>query len=220
MSNTIKAILFDFGGVFTDSPFTAVDEFGAGIGAAPGQVSQIVFGSYEKDGDHPWHQLERGEITIEEARQGIMALAREQGLAVDIYELFMQMAASKAGAGARAPLVARVQQLKAEGYRLAIITNNVREFAEGWRSLLPFDVDAVFDVVVDSSVIGVRKPNPAIFEHTLKLLDDIEPHAAVFLDDYQGNVASADALGMKTILVGPDPHQTIRDLDAILRNEG
>lgn len=216
MSNTIKAVIFDFGGVFTDSPFTAVDDFGASIGAAPGQVSQIVFGSYEKDGDHPWHQLERGEISIEEARQAILALGQQQGLAIDIYEMFMKMAASKAGAGARAPLVERVQQLKAEGYRLAIVTNNVREFAEGWRSLLPFDVDSVFDVVVDSSAIGLRKPNPAIFEHTLKLLDDIEPHAAVFLDDFHANVASADALGMKTILVGPDPHQTIRDLDAVL----
>jgi putative hydrolase of the HAD superfamily len=216
MSNAIKAVIFDFGGVFTDSPFTVVDDFGISIGAAPGQVADIVFGSYAEDGDHPWHKLERGEITLEDTRQAVLALGQAQGLSVDIYEMFMKMAQSKAGAGARQPLIDRVLELKDAGYRLAIITNNVREFADGWRSLLPFDVDAVFDVVVDSSAVGMRKPDPAIFHHTLQLLDNIDPGSTVFLDDFHGNVAAANALGMKTVLVGPDPYQAISDLNRLL----
>jgi epoxide hydrolase-like predicted phosphatase len=216
MNNPIKAVIFDFGGVFTDSPFTAVDEFGVTLGAAPGQIAEIVFGSYENDGDHPWHRLERGEITLEDTRQAVLALGKAQGFNVDIYEMFMKMAASKAGASERQVLVDRVLELKKAGYQLAIITNNVREFADGWRSLLPFVVEEVFDVVVDSSAVGMRKPNPAIFLHTLKLLDNVDASAAVFLDDFHANVAAAGALGMKTVLVGPDPAQAIRDLDVLL----
>jgi putative hydrolase of the HAD superfamily len=216
MSKAIKAVIFDFGGVFTDSPFTTVDEYGVNLGAAPGVVAEIVFGSYEQDGDHPWHRLERGEITLEDTRQAVMALGKAQGLSVDIYEMFMKMAASKAGAGARQVLVDRVLALKAAGYRLAIITNNVREFADGWRSLLPFKVEEVFDVVVDSSAVGMRKPNPAIFHHTLQLLGGIDPTLTIFLDDFHANVAAASALGMKTVLVGPDVAQAVKDLDALL----
>jgi len=216
MSNAIKAVIFDFGGVFTDSPFTTVDEFGVALGAAPGQIAEIVFGSYEQDGDHPWHRLERGEITLEDARQAVLALGVAQGFKVDIYEMFMKMAASKAGASERQVLVDRVLELKKAGYRLAIITNNVREFADGWRSLLPFKVEEVFDVVVDSSAVGMRKPNPAIFHHTLQLLEGIDPTLTIFLDDYHANIAAASALGMKTVLVGPDAAQAVKDLDALL----
>ena len=60
----IKAILFDFGGVFTLSPFTAFEDMGAELGAKPGQVNEIMFGPYGVNGDHPWHRLERVEITL------------------------------------------------------------------------------------------------------------------------------------------------------------
>ena len=72
MSDQIKAVLFDFGGVFTDSPFGAVEEHGLSLGAAPGQISDIVFGGYHEDGDHPWHRLERGELS----REGMQVLEK------------------------------------------------------------------------------------------------------------------------------------------------
>ena len=84
MTTELKAVLFDFGGVFTDSPFHAVSAYGEKIGASHEQVTEIVFGGYAVDGDHPWHQVERGEITLEAARDGIMALGPEHGLDVDI----------------------------------------------------------------------------------------------------------------------------------------
>ncbi len=162
MTKPFDAILFDFGGVFTDSPFHAVQAFGEKKRIDPNLVTTIVFGSYEQDGAHPWHQLERGEISLERCRDLILAHGQEQGLQVDIYELFAEMAGNNAGADTKAVLVERVRALRDEGYVTGIITNNVAEFGDGWRSLIP--VDELFEFVIDSSVVGLRKPDPRIFQ--------------------------------------------------------
>jgi len=210
----IEAFLFDFGGVFTDSPFGAVEDFGRSIGADPRGVSAIVFGSYEHDGEHPWHRLERGEIGLEAARELILALGRERGLDIDIYRLFARMADNGAGAGARAALVETVRGLRGTGYRTGIITNNVREFGDGWRALIP--VDELFEFVVDSSHVGVRKPDPRIFALALEELGRPDPARCVFLDDHPANVAAARALGMLAIHVGADPAVTIGEIERLL----
>jgi epoxide hydrolase-like predicted phosphatase len=215
MSERIAAVLFDFGGVFTDSPFEAVAAYGAELGMSAQEVTATVFGSYEQDGDHPWHQLERGEVTLESARQSILSLGQSQGREIDIYDLFARMAADNAGADSKAPLVERVRQLKREGYATGIITNNVAEFGDGWRGLIP--VDELFDFVVDSSSVGIRKPDPRIFHLALERLDSIPAAQTVFLDDYQANVDAARKLGLQAITVTPDVHSTIRDLDQALQ---
>ena len=214
MPEKIRAVLFDFGGVFTDSPFHAVHAFGDELGIAAQEVTGIVFGSYEQDGEHPWHQLERGEITLESARDQILQLGQERDVRVDIYDLFAKMAGNNAGADARQPLVDRVRSLKDEGYVTGIVTNNVTEFGDGWRALIP--VDELFDFVVDSSSVGVRKPDPRIFEIALQRLPGIAAAEVVFLDDYEANVDAARALGLQAIIVGSDLHATIAELDAIL----
>ena len=166
--SAIRAVLFDFGGVFTDSPFHAVNAYGEDLGIGAAQVTEIVFGSYENDGDHPWHQLERGEISMERARELILEQGRARDLEIDIYDLFMRMAGNNAGAGERQALVERVRELKRDGYPTGLVTNNVAEFGDGWRGLIP--VDELFDFVVDSSAVGVRKPDPRIFAIALELL--------------------------------------------------
>ena len=97
MAEPVEALLFDFGGVFTDSPFHAVQAYGNDLGIGASEITGIVFGSYEHDGDHPWHKLERGEILLEDARELILALGRERALEVDIYQLFAKMADNNAG---------------------------------------------------------------------------------------------------------------------------
>ncbi len=218
MSERIAAVLFDFGGVFTDSPFAAVEAYGAELGVSAREVTATVFGSYEHDSDHPWHRLERGEITLESARQSILDLGRSGGLEIDIYDLFGRMAESNAGADTKLPLVDRVRELKQDGYATGIITNNVAEFGDGWRALIP--VDELFDFVVDSSSVGVRKPDPRIFQLALERLNSIPAAQTVFLDDYQANVDAARALGLRAITVTPDVHHTIRDLDQVLSAAG
>ena len=211
MTGKIKAVIFDFGGVFTDSPFHAFSAYAEKIGATDEQVSDIVFGGYAVDGDHPWHRVERGEITLEQARHDIMALGREVQLDVDIWEVFMAMAEN--GGGLREELVDYVPVIRAAGMATGIITNNVIEFREHWRGMLA--VDDLFDFVIDSSEVGMRKPNPAIFEKALEI-GGFKPEEVIFLDDYAGNVIAAEALSIRTILVDGDGAKTVADLDAVL----
>jgi len=211
MTTELKAVIFDFGGVFTDSPFHAFSAYAQKIGASDEQVTAIVFGGYSVDSDHPWHQVERGEITLEKAREDIMALGLEQGLKVDIWDVFMAMAEN--GGGLRNELVDYVPRIRASGLATGIITNNVVEFRDHWRSMLP--VDELFDFVVDSSEVGLRKPNPAIFAKALEI-GGFSPEQVLFLDDYQGNIVAAEALNIRSILVDGDGAKTIADLDAVL----
>ena len=211
MTVDIKAVLFDFGGVFTDSPFEAFSTYAAKVGARDEQVIDIVFGGYGNDGDHPWHRVERGEITLEKARDEILSLGREQGLEVDIWDVFMAMADN--GGGLREELVAYVRTIRDAGLGTGIITNNVVEFREHWRAMLP--VDELFDFVVDSSEVGMRKPNPAIFKKALEL-GGLAAEDAIFLDDFKGNILAAEALNIRSILVDGDGAKTVADLDAVL----
>lgn len=211
MTTELKAVIFDFGGVFTDSPFHAFSAYGRKIGASEEQVTDIVFGGYVVDSDHPWHQVERGEITLEAAREGIMALGQEQDLNVDIWEVFAAMAEN--GGGLRQELVDYVPVIRAAGYATGIITNNVVEFRDHWRAMLP--VDELFDFVLDSSELGMRKPNPAIFEKALQVAG-LAPEQVLFLDDFGGNIAAASALNIRCLLVDGDGAKTVADLNAVL----
>ena len=204
------AVLFDFGGVFTQSPFEVVRLHGEEIGADPEVILEVLFGAYDRGTDHPWHRLERGEIPIDEALREINALGGEAGLTVDPFSAFAKFGTGGAMADA---MVERTRRLRADGIRTAMITNNVREFGDGWRSLIP--VDELFEVVIDSSHAGVRKPDPAIFHLALDALG-VTAAQCVFLDDFPGNIDAAAALGIHGILVGPDRHAAIADLDRLL----
>ena len=83
------------------------------------------------ENERPVRKLERGEVTLESARQSILSLGQSQGREIDIYDLFARMAADNAGADSKAPLVERVRQLKREGYATGIITNNVADGSSG-----------------------------------------------------------------------------------------
>ncbi len=194
------AVLFDFGGVFLPSPFEVVYRAASGFGMPPETVLLTCFGRYDEDTDHPWHRLERGEISAEEALAGIGALAQESGF--DIDPIAVLGGAIGTGNIVRDDVVAAAREIKSLGLKTAIVTNNIREYGPKWRALLP--LDELFDVVVDSCEEGVRKPNRRIFELTLQRLGDVAPQRAVFLDDAPGNVAAAAGLGLHAILVKSD----------------
>jgi epoxide hydrolase-like predicted phosphatase len=203
MGVTIEAVLFDFSGVLTTSPWPAMSA------AANGDLTLLV-GPYHEDTDHPWHRLERGEITIDEWTAAVQALATEAGATLD----FAPLSALLDTLAVHDAVVERVRLLRAEGYRTALVTNNVREGSSRWRAMLP--VDELFDVVVDSSAVGMRKPNPAIFRHSLDLLGGVEPERAVFLDDVEGNLVGARRAGLHTILVPDPPEPALVSLDDLL----
>jgi len=209
---SIEAVLFDFGGVYTASPFGIFVEAAAELGAEPERVLGLVFGPYDRDTDHPWHRLERGELPLLEARKEIIARASAEGLEFDPLVILARMATS--GGGAREAVVAATRRVRARGLRTALVTNNAREFAAGWRSLLP--LDELFDAVIDSSEVGVRKPDPAIFDLALREIGGVAPDRAVFLDDFHGNVEAARRLGMHGVLVEDDPSSALVELDRLL----
>lgn len=197
-SAPIEAVLYDFGGVFTESPFLAAHEAGEELGIDVDVAFDLCFGTYHDDGDHPWHRLERGEMTLEDARRTLKQMAAERGFDVDPIEFLFRLARDD---DQREPIVQRALVIKATGIRTACVTNNILEFGDGWRSLVP--VDDLFDAVIDSCETGVRKPDPRIYRLALDAVD-VDAEAAVFLDDHPANVAAAEAMGMRGIVVGRD----------------
>ena len=157
----IEAVFWDFGGVFTASPFHAVRPYSALLGIAHDELLDLVFGPYHLDTDHPWHRLERGEGTLAAAMAAAATAAQERGVAFDARAFFGAMRDDID----RTIVVDTVRELRALGVRNCIVTNNAKEFADSWRTLIP--VDELFDDVVDSSAVGLRKPNPAIYELAL-----------------------------------------------------
>ena len=207
---TIEAVIFDFGGVFTSSPFTGLHQWHVDKGLDPVKGLRLVFGPYDQDTDHPWHRVERGEIALEAAAEQIKALAAESGMELDLREMFGALGGAD---GARTDVVEIALDIRRRGFRTALITNNIAEFSDGWRAMIP--VEEIFEVVVDSSAIGIRKPNPRIYELTLEQLG-VDAGASVFLDDAAGNIEAARAVGMHAILVGDDHTVAFAELDALL----
>jgi putative hydrolase of the HAD superfamily len=202
VTDPIEAVLFDFAGVLTTSPWTAMAEAGGGS-------LELLIGPYEQDTDHPWHRVERGEIAIAEWIEEVSRAGQEQGVEVD----FSPLASLLTDMSVHHQVLERVRELRDAGYRTALVTNNVREGSSTWRAMIP--VDDLFDAVVDSSEVGMRKPNPAIYQHALDLLGGVAPKRAVFLDDSPGNVTGARRAGLHAILVH-DPDEALEELTALL----
>lgn len=209
----IEAVLWDFGGVFSASPFSALEALGHELGHDPGRLFAAVFGPYDGDTDHPWHRLERGELDFATAREQIMTAARAEGLEADPLALFARMGE---GGGMRQDVVALATAVKARGYRAAIVTNNAREFREGWTRSVP--VAEICHEIVDSSEVGHRKPDPRIFEIALERLGGIDPGRALFVDDFAGNIAAASALGMHCVLVEDDYAPALAEVERWTRD--
>jgi putative hydrolase of the HAD superfamily len=209
----IEAVLFDLHGVITESPWAAIASVGSEDASDQAAMLELMMGDYRADTDHPWHRLERGEIPIQEYGMAVVALASEAGITLD----FSKLRSFTEGIKVHDEVLDRVRELRAEGYRTGLVTNNVKEGAASWRRLFP--AEELFEVIVDSSEVGVRKPNPEIFTIALERLGGIAPESAVFLDDAEGNVEGAKRAGLHAILVD-DPADALVALDALLASNG
>jgi epoxide hydrolase-like predicted phosphatase len=210
-TTSIEAVLLDFGGVFTTSPFEALRSLADDRQIDFDEAMSVMFGPYDRDTDHPWHCLERGELDLESCREAVRVAAEEAGFELDLFAVLERMGS---GGGVRPDVVERVAAIRAGGRVTALVTNNAAEFRVLWRSLVP--LDDLFDAVVDSSEVGIRKPDPRIFLHTLDQLGNVDAANSVFLDDYEGNVIAARRLGMHGIVVDPDHVPAFDELDLLL----
>lgn len=191
------AVFFDFGGVFIPSPFAAMGGAAGRLGLEESVLIEAVFGPYDADTDHPWHRLERGELSFDDARTAIGDLSEANGL--QRLDPMVALADLAVGHTVREFMVDAVRDLRARGIRTGVITNNIAEFGTAWRAMIP--VDDLFDDIVDSSAVGIRKPDAAIFHLACERLE-VEPASAVFIDDYQGNVDGAIAAGLRAVCCG------------------
>jgi putative hydrolase of the HAD superfamily len=203
----IDAALFDFGGVLVREG--SVNDF-ARIAphADPEIVLRHAIGAYHQDEDHPWHRVERGELDMAEWYALTVASLAEAGI-----EVVMPTSSSSVLFTPNEPVVGAVRAVRAAGGRTAVVTNNVRELSATWRPVLP--LDELFDTVVDSCEVGLRKPNPAIYLLACERLE-VDPRRAVLLDDIESNLQGAEAAGLRGIHVGPDPQPAVEALLALL----
>ncbi|WP_419850752.1 HAD family hydrolase [Candidatus Poriferisocius sp.] len=209
----IKAVFWDFGGVFTGSPFY-LDDYARSLGTTNERLLEHVFGRYEADGDHPWHRLERGEGTLAEALEAADEACRADGVEGFTSEGFFKAMSGTSSEERRDKAVAKVRELNEAGIRQAIITNNAKEFGDMWRGLIP--VDELFEAAIDSSAVGMRKPDPRIYQLALQQLEVSRPETSAFLDDFEPNVIAARELGMHGILVEDDISIALANLDRLL----
>ena len=207
MPNVVKTVIFDLGGVLSLSgrPVDLIRRF---PDHDPDEVIRVMMGDYGSDSDHPWHRLERGEISMDEYRSGIGELVAAAGLRMrtPTAEEANQRPGSTFEFVRSDAMHQLVLDLRAAGCRTGVLTNNIREFRDRWRELMDFD--SLFDTVVDSHEVGLRKPNRAIYELTLERLGSVA-HESAFLDDVQSNVDAASRLGMHGVLVENDQSSAI-----------
>jgi putative hydrolase of the HAD superfamily len=213
---TIDHVFWDFGGVFVASPFHSAEDYADRFGLSSDELLGLVFGRYDRDDEHVWHRLERGEVSLEQSEVELRALMSASGHdGFELWDFFRSMMAQGEASGVdRAVVVDKVRELGAAGISNAIITNNIAELGDGWRSLVP--VDELFDFVVDSSAEGIRKPDAEIYRRALARAGDPDPSSTAFLDDFEPNVVAARELGMHGIVVGADPSSALAELDRLL----
>jgi putative hydrolase of the HAD superfamily len=209
-----RAVISDFGGVlttplgaafqrFSDSSAVTLEELGAAMGAVGAAR-----------GENPLFALETGRLSEVEFMAALSKeLTRIRGREVSL-EGFGE--ALFAGLAPNVRFLAFMRELRGRGHPMAICTNNVREWSARWQAMIP--VAELFDVVIDSSELGVRKPDPRIYEATLAALG-VAPESAVFIDDLQINCEAAAALGMRAVWF-QETGQAIADVEAALDGDG
>ena len=204
----IRAVISDFGGVLTNPLWEAFAGWNEEVGADPGVLGQALQRAAEERGDHPLYELERGELSEDE-----FAAIMQRYLPSEIpFEGFREIYFSHLHPNE--PMIEFMRELRGRGMRMAILTNNVREWEPLWRAKLP--VDEIFDVVVDSAFVGMRKPEPEIYELTLERLGgDIRGDECVFVDDVDINCTAAAELGMHAVHY-VSPEQAIADIERAL----
>jgi putative hydrolase of the HAD superfamily len=204
----IRAALFDFGGVILTSPFDAFRRYEADHGLP----DDFLRGLNATNPDtNAWAQFERNEVSIDEFCRLYEDEATAAGHDIDAHSVLALLAGQL-----RPEMVEAVRRCK-ERLKTACLTNNTvsfEDFPAEARATGRDDVLALFDVIVESSKVGVRKPETRFYEMACELLE-IDPTEAVFLDDLGVNLKPAKAMGMTTIKVA-DPAQAIADLEQVV----
>jgi putative hydrolase of the HAD superfamily len=209
---TIKTIIFDFGGVVTNSPIEGFKELEKMYGYSKGLIASI---NMSNPNNNAWARSERGEIDIDTFVDNFEQEAMENGHKIDAKNILLQLYGSL-----RPIMLEKIISLsKSRKYKLICLTNvlkGVHIFMPKEREEAVNNVMSYFDKIYESYKMGMRKPESRIYEHIIKDLDLI-PNETVFLDDLGMNLKTAKQLGINTIKV-IDPEDAIKELDQLLNN--
>jgi putative hydrolase of the HAD superfamily len=206
---TVHAVVFDLGGVLTESPLDAFAAYEAEGGLPDGLIRRL--NSTDPD-TNAWARFERNELTAAGFAEAFEAEAAAAGHRVDANRVLAALAGEL-----RPAMVEAVRRLRAAGVPLALLSNNVSPMQRVGELA---DLLALFDVVVESSIEGVRKPEPEIYRRTLERLAEavgrpVSAADCAYLDDLGINLKPARAMGMHTIKV-VDPAAALTELSALV----
>jgi len=206
---SVTAVVFDLGGVLTESPMTAFAAYEAEAGLPAGLIREL--NSTDPD-TNAWARFERNELDAVGFSAAFEAAALARGHRVEAARVLEALRGEL-----RPAMVAAVRRLRDAGLPLALLSNNVApmERTGGLGELL-----ALFDTVVESSTEGVRKPEPEIYRRALTRLSDavgrpIEASDCAYLDDLGINLKPARELGFATIKV-VDPRAALAELSELV----
>jgi putative hydrolase of the HAD superfamily len=208
----IEAVISDFGGVLTSPLLDSFAAFQNSSGISLEALGHAMAAIAERDGANPLFELEKGRMTEAHFLHALSAeLSAQLGRDVTLHgfgeQYFEHLHPNE-------QMIEYMRELRRRGYKLAICTNNVREWESLWRSKLP--VDEIFEVVVDSAFVGARKPEPEIYELTLEQLQ-VQPEAALLIDDIELNCTAARELGMRAVWFR-DTEQALQEIESALRD--
>jgi putative hydrolase of the HAD superfamily len=207
---SIKAVISDFGGVLTTPLIQSFMSFQDKTGITTEALGKGMQAATEANGDNPLFEMERGEITeiafLETLTDSLEPLLGHRPEMHRFKEIYFEALNSNP------PMIELMQGLKAAGYRMAMLTNNVREWEPLWRPMLP--VDEIFETVVDSGFVGCRKPEAEIYAITLDRIG-LPAESCLFVDDVLVNCEGAERAGM-TAVHFQDNEQAIAEIRAKL----
>ena len=209
----IQAIVSDFGGVLTTPLLGSFMAFQDETGISTENLGKAMQAATEANGENPLFELERGEISetafLERLAGGLEPLLGHRPELHRFKEIYFEALEPNT------PMIELMRELRASGKRMAMLTNNVREWEPLWRSMLP--VDEIFELVVDSAFVGLRKPEPEIYELTLERFG-MPAEACLFVDDLAHNCDGARRAGMSAVHFR-DNEQAIAEIRAALGDD-
>ncbi len=210
MNQQIRAVLWDFGGVILTSPFEAFARYER-ANNLPADLIRTI--NANNPDTNAWAKFERTEVDLDGFSTLFEAEAAALGHTVNAREIMSLLHGEL-----RPQMVATLHRLKAAGYLQALLTNNVAVGENRAGTSDRENVIGIFDFVIESSVVGFRKPEPQFYEAACTALN-VRADECVFLDDLGINLKPAAAMGMKTIKV-VDPDEALKSLNKLLDEFG
>ena len=201
-----KAIIWDFGGVITSSPFDAFNEFEE-VNGLPKDIIRII--NSENPDMNAWAQFESNSITIDQFDDLFLKEAKAKGFDIKGRDIIKLLKGS-----IRENMVSFLRELKSN-FKLGCITNNVKPSSEENTDNETKEAMSIFDHVIESSIVGIRKPNPEIYMMSCDALN-VSPDQCIYLDDLGINLKPARELGMTTIKV-IQPEDAIQEVRNLLK---